>query len=302
MLAWMRGEASLASRTKDLTKSASSARCGSRRFKATMRSKPSMPRFFARCTVAIPPRPSRSKMTYGPNSSVTRVPSTVFAIDLTDFTRSDATRVNPDGESGANQDGGFVRSQLGEARVDRAARHLAGDIQVELAVALFGGAEIGVERAQGGVGPDLGQEPQPFVAAGLDQGAAEHGVDRPLGPGEQRGRVAGAGLVAEGDAAAADLGQDLLEMDQLLAGQAAHPLGQARPIGELPHVANGRVGRLLLAVGVVDQHRLGIGDGRRRPSGGARRERNPAHGTRTSLGSRRTVPPRWQGTVCSQAW
>jgi hypothetical protein len=60
MLTWLSSEASLASRTNDLMNDASAARCGSKRFSATMRSKPSMPRSSARCTVAMPPTPSRS--------------------------------------------------------------------------------------------------------------------------------------------------------------------------------------------------------------------------------------------------
>src|SRR4051812_25308162 len=69
MLTWFRSDASFASRTNDLMKLASSARCGKRRLSATMRSKPSMPRSSARCTVAIPPTPSLSYTRYGPNCS-----------------------------------------------------------------------------------------------------------------------------------------------------------------------------------------------------------------------------------------
>src|ERR1041385_3985192 len=50
-------------------KLASSARCGSSRLSATIRSKPSAPCSSARCTVAIPPTPRRSYTEYGPNCS-----------------------------------------------------------------------------------------------------------------------------------------------------------------------------------------------------------------------------------------
>src|SRR5438105_1533282 len=69
MLTWFKSDASLASRTNDLMKLASSARCGNRRLSATIRSKPSAPRSSARCTVAIPPTPRRSYTRYGPNCS-----------------------------------------------------------------------------------------------------------------------------------------------------------------------------------------------------------------------------------------
>src|ERR1700733_7293365 len=71
MLTWLSSDASFASRTNDLMKLASSARCGSNRLRATTRSNPSTPRSSARCTVAIPPTPSRSYTRYGPNGSST---------------------------------------------------------------------------------------------------------------------------------------------------------------------------------------------------------------------------------------
>jgi hypothetical protein len=66
MLACWSSEASFASRTNARTKASSSARWASSRLSATTRSKPSMPRSIARCTVAMPPMPRRSITSNGP--------------------------------------------------------------------------------------------------------------------------------------------------------------------------------------------------------------------------------------------
>ena len=121
------------------------------------------------------------------------------------------------------------------------------------------GQQTSVQRCQLRVGDGRGQHLEPLAAASFDQGTHQQPVEQALRFAVPNLAVeppsVGAGpLSLEGDAARIQLAQDLLEVLQLLPGQARQRGLQKRLLGILKQQSQRRACCLLLAVGVIDQH------------------------------------------------
>ena len=141
------------------------------------------------------------------------------------------------------------------------------------------GQQVAVEGCQFRVGAVGCQQGHALVAAGLDQAGHQQAVQQPLGflaphQAGQAGAVGGGGQGPQRNLAADQQALHQLEMLQLFAGQGAEHGGQLAIGGVAKHQLQSGTGRLALAVGVVDQHGVGVGQGLLQP-GGPRGGRQP---------------------------
>src|SRR6185503_14068883 len=175
MFACCRSEASLASRTNARTNASSSARWGRSRFSATTRSKPSMPRSTARCTVAMPPMPRRSLTSNGPYTSLLADPVKPVACAPGGWR---ALRISA---HGTGQNRNLFRDGLCPAR-SPAPSHLARPVPVAILVQ-EAGAGVDDRVAPGTVRVPLaiGFVAALAVARGLGAARAERVVTRAIG-------------------------------------------------------------------------------------------------------------------------
>lgn len=160
------------------------------------------------------------------------------------------------------------------------ARQLAGEAQEELAVALLRRGEPRIEATQLRVGQPFGEEPQPLLAARLDDGCDEEPVEQavcrrlahaglqPLGVGVAR-------ISTEREAPLLEEREHLPEVARLLAREPRHGPGEAGMRGEGGEQRERVRRRLLLAVRVVHQHLVEALQGEVQP--GARRVQEQLH-------------------------
>src|SRR5579862_4368420 len=164
------------------------------------------------------------------------------------------------GEPGA--DVGAVRDRLGERQVRRVMARLARE-------------ETAVERAEIVLCERLRQETQALAAARLDERETEQRVEeaRRLVRAHRRHQPLGVRArdeTPEAEAPLRERGQDLLEVEQLLAREPGERREQGLLLGIAEEEADRRGRRLLLAVGVVDEHLVERRDGTRPPAGNRR--------------------------------
>ena len=164
----------------------------------------------------------------------------------------------------------FHLQQLVEAGLEVSAGGVPGQAQEETEVARFRSGQASIEGAQLRVGQRLAEQPQPFLAARLDQRRDEQTVEQALRRGLphlrlQPLRIGIARVAAEDEATLFEQTQHLPEMPCLLPRQPRHRPRQARHLRKRRQQGE-RVGRsLLLAVGVVDEDLVEPFDGLCRP-------------------------------------
>ncbi len=137
------------------------------------------------------------------------------------------------------------------------------------------------------------QQGHALMAAGLDQAGHQKRIQHPLGLALAHCRREGGAIARrrqgpQGDATALQQLQHLLEVLQFLAGQGAEHLPQLPIAGIAEHQLQGHTGGLALAVGVVDQHQIRMGDCLGQPGGtaGGSQPLHPGRGAQTA-------PRRW---------
>ena len=156
---------------------------------------------------------------------------------------------------------------------------------VEAKVARLTGQQIAVESPQAGVGAVVGQQGQTLMAAGLYQARHQEAIQHPLGllaahlPG-QTGAIGRRRQGPHGDATPLQQRQHQLEVFQLLSRQGAEHRGQLAIARIAEHQLQRRPSRLALAVGMVEQQQLRMGEGLLQPgaTGGGRQPLDPRLG------------------------
>jgi hypothetical protein len=141
-------------------------------------------------------------------------------------------------------------------------------------VAGLTGEQLPIERPELRIGAVGCQQGHALVAAGLDQSRHEKGIEHPLwfGParlGAQGGAVARRRQRPQGDGATLQELQHLLEMLQLFPGQWTEHLPELAIAGIAKHQLQGDASSFALAVGVIDQDQMGMGDRLLHPGGAA---------------------------------
>lgn len=183
----------------------------------------------------------------------------------------------------AGDHAGLVRRELVEPAVDCTALRPgqpAGQLDVRAVVAGLAREQRLVELDQLGIhtgvagGERLGeravQHLHAIAAAGLDERAAEQGVDRPRRLVAARrlhelGRVRAGRQSAELVAAPPDVADHLLEVLELFARQPGERHGELCELGVAEHQTDRGRGRLLLAVGVIDEQLVEAAERRAAP-------------------------------------
>ena len=148
-------------------------------------------------------------------------------------------------------------------------------------MARLAGQQVAIELPQLRIRAVGRQQGHAFVAAGLDQArhqeAVEHavGLRSPHQGGEGRA-IGGSGQGPQGNAAPGQQGLNPLEVLQLLPGQRAEHRRQLPITGVAEHQLQGHAGGLPLAMGMIQQHQIGMGESLRQP-GGVAGTGQPAH-------------------------
>ncbi len=136
------------------------------------------------------------------------------------------------------------------------------------------GQQIAIELPHLQIGRMRGQQSHALVAAGLDQTSHQKRIQHALGLLTPHGlaqltAIGRSGQGTQNDAAALQQGQDALEMLQLFPRQRAEQRRELLIAWIAEHQLQGRTRRLALAVGVIDQHQIGTGQGLLQPGRGA---------------------------------
>ena len=179
------------------------------------------------------------------------------------------------------EDARLRRRELRRARRGSLRRCLARELPEQLAVSCLGGGQTRVEVAQLGRGEVRGEQREPLFAAQLDERRDEQPVEEPLGARLpdvrlQRLRVRIARVAPQPQAAAVEELQHLREVARLFASEPRHRARQPRDVRKRRQHRERLGRRLLLAMGVIDQHLVEAGDGQ--PDPGGRRLRQQLHG------------------------
>ena len=165
-----------------------------------------------------------------------------------------------------------------------AAEALFAEQPVEAEMARFAGQQLAIQRPQLGIGAMGRQQGHALMAAGLNQASHQKRIEHALGVAlahlGREGRAVGrCRQGAQGCAAPLQQLQHLLEVLQLLPCQRAKGGRQANLAWITEHQLQGYAGGLALAVGVVNQQQLWLGNRLLQPggAGGGRQPLHPGH-------------------------